>query len=196
MISRADKSELFATLPPAWPQDPLPGIRAAGRKIIVLDDDPTGTQTVHAVPVLTTWDVSEQRDVVVFTSRALVTGADAAANLAIGRRISGALVELVKNLTARPRHLIAKGGITSSDLAKQGLGVGRARVLGQILPGVPVWELDSAAKFPGLPYIVFPGNVGDADALKNLVAKLSLPQAGGRRGSHRPSPRTGNRRGR
>jgi uncharacterized protein YgbK (DUF1537 family) len=140
--------------------------------------------------------LSKQRDVVVFTSRTLVTGADAAASLAIGRRISGALVELVKNLTARPRHLIAKGGITSSDLAKQGLGVGRARVLGQILPGVPVWELDSAAKFPGLPYIVFPGNVGDADALKNLVAKLSLPQAGGRRGSHRPSPRTGNRRGR
>jgi uncharacterized protein YgbK (DUF1537 family) len=122
----------------------------------------------------------------VFTSRTLVTGADAAASLAIGRRISGALVELLKNLAACPRHLIAKGGITSSDLARRGLGVTRARVLGQILPGVPVWELDASAKFPGLPYIVFPGNVGDADALKNLVAKLSLQQAASRRSASPP----------
>jgi uncharacterized protein YgbK (DUF1537 family) len=130
--------------------------------------------------------LNEQRDVVVFTSRTLVTGADAGASLAIGRRISAALVELVKNLTARPRYLIAKGGITSSDLATYALGVRRARVLGQIFPGVPVWELDSSAKFPGLPYIVFPGNVGDADALKNLVAKLSLQQAGSRRSASPP----------
>jgi hypothetical protein len=26
-------------------------------KVFVLDDDPTGTQTVHGVPVLAAWDV-------------------------------------------------------------------------------------------------------------------------------------------
>ena len=30
-----------------------------GRYLAVLDDDPTGTQTVHGVPVLTTWSVED-----------------------------------------------------------------------------------------------------------------------------------------
>jgi uncharacterized protein YgbK (DUF1537 family) len=94
-------------------------------------------------------------------------------------------VELVQNLSVRPRYLIAKGGITSSDLATRGLGMKRALVRGQILPGVPVWEPDATATFPGLPYIVFPGNVGDADALKNLVAKLNLHETGGQQSFRR-----------
>lgn len=32
-----------------------------GDKLVVLDDDPTGTQTVHDVPVLTTWGFKELR---------------------------------------------------------------------------------------------------------------------------------------
>ena len=77
-----------------------------------------------------------------------------------------------RRLEVRPRYLIAKGGITSSDLATKGLGVKRARVLGQILPGVPVWELGPETKFPGLPYVVFPGNVGGPEALQDAVQKL------------------------
>jgi uncharacterized protein YgbK (DUF1537 family) len=46
-------------------------------------------------------------------------------------------------------------------------------VLGQVLPGVPVWQLGAEARFPGLNYVVFPGNVGGADALAAAVAKLS-----------------------
>jgi uncharacterized protein YgbK (DUF1537 family) len=38
-------------------------------------------------------------------------------------------------------------------------------VLGQLLPGVPVWRLGSESRFPGVIYIVFPGNVGGPDAL-------------------------------
>ena len=125
----------------------------------------------------------DRKDVVMFTSRKLVTGADATASLAIGSQISNSLVELVQNLSVRPRYLIAKGGITSSDLATRGLGVKRALVRGQILPGVPVWEPDATATFPGLPYIVFPGNVGDADALKNLVAKLNRKETAGQQSS-------------
>ena len=112
------------------------------------------------------------RDTVLFTSRPLVTGADVAENLGIGQRVSNALVEIITRLEVRPRYLIAKGGITSSDLATKGLGVKRARVLGQILPGVPVWELGPETKFPGLPYVVFPGNVGGPEALQDAVLKL------------------------
>jgi uncharacterized protein YgbK (DUF1537 family) len=114
------------------------------------------------------------RNVIVFTSRNLLVGADAAASLAIGQSVSDALVEIVLRTQMRPRCLIAKGGITSSDLATRGLGVKRAMVLGQILPGVPVWELGAETKFPGLPYVVFPGNVGGPDALAEAVNKFDF----------------------
>lgn len=112
------------------------------------------------------------RDTVVFTSRPLVSAADAATSLAIGCSVSEALVAIVRGLTGRPRYLIAKGGITSSDLATAALGVRRALVPGQALPGVPVWRLGPETRFPGLGYIVFPGNVGDDSALATLVARL------------------------
>jgi uncharacterized protein YgbK (DUF1537 family) len=67
---------------------------------------------------------------------------------------------------------VAKGGITSSDLASKGLSVKRAEVLGAIIPGVPVWRLDAQAKFPEIIYVVFPGNVGNDAALKEVCRKL------------------------
>jgi len=111
-------------------------------------------------------------DVAVYTSRGLHTGGNAAASLDIGQRVSDALVSVVRGLTVRPRFLIAKGGITSSDLATRGLDVVRAWVRGQILPGVPVWQLGQETRYPGLNYVVFPGNVGDTGALAAAFAKF------------------------
>jgi uncharacterized protein YgbK (DUF1537 family) len=110
--------------------------------------------------------------VVVYTSRDLVTGADAEGSLAIGRRVSDGLIAIVRAIGARPRYLLAKGGITSSDVATRGLGVRRALVLGQILPGVPVWQLGPESRHPGMAYIVFPGNVGGPGALAEVVGAL------------------------
>jgi len=115
-------------------------------------------------------------DAVVFTSRRLVTGADDASNLSIGRRVSDGLVDVVRAVEARPRYLLAKGGITSSDVATRGLGVRRAMILGQILPGVPVWKLGPETRHPGLSYIVFPGNVGGPGALAEVTAALRGPR--------------------
>ena len=109
------------------------------------------------------------RNVVLYTSRELITGDNTDENLAIGKRVSDALVELVRRLDGEPRFLIAKGGITSSDIATHALGVKRAMVRGQIVPGVPVWQLGRETRFPGLPYVVFPGNVGSRDALADAV---------------------------
>jgi hypothetical protein len=41
---------------------------------------------------------------------------------------------------------------------------------------VPVWELGREARWPGLAYVVFPGNVGGPDALADLVTSLSATQ--------------------
>jgi hypothetical protein len=57
-------------------------------------------------------------------------------------------------------------------------GVRRAQVLGQIVPGVPVWRLGPESKYPGLPYVVFPGNAGGPDALASVIRVL---RGGGRK---------------
>ncbi|MCI0535846.1 MAG: hypothetical protein L0Z50_11535 [Verrucomicrobiales bacterium] len=112
------------------------------------------------------------RKTLVYTSRRLIAGADATESLAISRHVSDALVEVAQSVSVRPRYIIAKGGITSSDIATRGLGVKRAMVRGQLLPRVPVWELGPETHFPGLIYVVFPGNVGGPDALVEAVHNL------------------------
>jgi uncharacterized protein YgbK (DUF1537 family) len=117
--------------------------------------------------------LAQGRDTVLFTSRDLVKGTDAGSSLDIGRRVSQSLIAIVGSIDSQPRYLVAKGGITSSDLATQGLGVHRAMIMGQILPGVPVWRLGEETRWPGMAYIVFPGNVGDDGALANIRNQLA-----------------------
>lgn len=129
-------------------------------------------QEIQRAIAQTTAALSAGQDVVIYTSRRLITGADAVSSLAIGQRVSASLVAIVQGLGVRPRYLIAKGGITSSDLATKALGVKRALVRGQILPGIPLWEIGAESRQPGLVYIVFPGNVGGDDALVQARQKL------------------------
>ncbi len=117
-------------------------------------------------------NISKGKDVIVFTSRKLLTGPNSNSNIKMASTISQALVYLVNNINTRPRYLIAKGGITSHDLAIKGLGMIRSKVLGQLLPGIPVWEMGEETRFLKLPYVVFPGNVGNEDSLKIIIQKL------------------------
>jgi uncharacterized protein YgbK (DUF1537 family) len=114
-------------------------------------------------------------DVMVYTSRKLIRTGDDSENLNIGKRVSLALVEIVRNLSVAPRFLIAKGGITSSDLATDALGVKRAYVLGQVAAGISVWRLGEETKFPGRAYVVFPGNVGSQETLADVIRLLKGP---------------------
>lgn len=114
------------------------------------------------------------KNVVIYTRRErfdLETG-NKDAQLAVSVQISGAVTSIIGGLKVRPRFIIAKGGITSSDVATKALKIRKALVLGQILPGVPVWKTGPESKFPGLPYIIFPGNVGSEDALNVVVETL------------------------
>ncbi|MEE8363094.1 MAG: four-carbon acid sugar kinase family protein [Dehalococcoidia bacterium] len=113
------------------------------------------------------------QDTVVYTSRDLVAVDDPDENLAIGRRVSSGLVAIARAITTRPRYLLAKGGATASDIATEALAVRRATALGQILPGVPVWKLGQESLQADLPFIVFPGNVGDASALTDVLTALA-----------------------
>lgn len=118
--------------------------------------------------------VSSGQTTVVFTSRRVLrTCAESAQeNLLLSVRISQALTSIVGDLQVRPGFLVAKGGITSSDVGIRSLRVRRAWVMGQVAPGVPVWRTGEESKFPGLPYVIFPGNVGDAFTLREIVQTL------------------------
>jgi len=115
-----------------------------------------------------------KKDVVVFTSRDVIKTEDLSNNLSISTNISNALVEIVKGLTIKPRFIIAKGGITSSDVATKGLNIKKAQVIGQIAKGVPVWLTGNEAKYNQMPYVIFPGNVGDDETLTEVYKMNSI----------------------
>jgi uncharacterized protein YgbK (DUF1537 family) len=115
-------------------------------------------------------------DVLLFTSRTLIRGGDADDSLAISRSVSTAVIEVVRAaLAAGPSWVVAKGGITSHDVAVRGLGIRHAEVLGQLLPGmVSVFKpVDAAPEALGMPYVVFAGNVGDEQTLADVIDLFS-----------------------
>lgn len=112
---------------------------------------------------------------VCYTSRTLLTVENDTPESALLRsvKISEGVQSLVGRLKVTPAFIIAKGGITSSTVGTEALGVKKANVLGQICPGIPVWQTDSTSKFPKIPYVIFPGNVGDTDTLRHAVEVLT-----------------------
>lgn len=118
--------------------------------------------------------IRDGKTVCCYTSRALITAdtGNKEDELRLSVRISDAVQSLVGGLSVVPRFVIAKGGITSSDVGTKALGVKRANVLGQIEPGIPVWQTGAESKFPGIPYVIFPGNVGEDTTLRYAVEKL------------------------
>lgn len=113
------------------------------------------------------------KDCVIYTSRKLVSGASKEESLRIVNQVSNGLIAIVDLLQARPSFVIAKGGITSSDVATKALLIEKAEVMGQLLPGVPVWMSGESAKYPGLPYVIFPGNVGTPESLATAYQKIT-----------------------
>lgn len=115
---------------------------------------------------------------VCYTNRTLLTVENDTPEQALTRsvKISQGVQALVGRLTVTPAFVVAKGGITSSDVGTKALAVKRARVMGQVRPGIPVWQTGEESRFPGIPYVIFPGNVGEESTLRE-VAEVLLGQA-------------------
>jgi len=111
---------------------------------------------------------------VIFTSRVEKTFADQATRLAFGEAVSAFLMDVVRGLPESLGFLISKGGITSNDVLSSGLALRAARVVGQILPGCSVVCCPADhPRYPELPVVIFPGNVGDEQALVTVYRRLS-----------------------
>lgn len=127
-------------------------------------------------------------DVLLLTSRELVAVDDPEDSLAIARKVSQAIVDVVKQVRdVRPAWVVAKGGITSHDVAVRGLGIRRGLVLGQLFEGMVsvLRALDAPPEVVGVPYVVFAGNVGDEYALAQVLDRFAAERPD-------PGPAAGN----
>jgi uncharacterized protein YgbK (DUF1537 family) len=162
----------------------LAALRAAGGTTGIELDVPAVMSGSGGVAAATAQQVTRalgHSDVLLYTSRAVVAGRPGEDGLAVARRVSDALARTVRGaLAARPAWVIAKGGITSHDVARHGLGIRRATVAGQLFPGlISVFRpLDAATEAVGMPYVVFAGNVGDDGTLAQVVAILNGEREG------------------
>ena len=187
---------------PMLTRDDIPGARGANGGLIVCGSHvPTSTQQIQRLAEERDVEVVELRvpELLMSERRSSGVSANAAARssdaiaagrhalivtsrevaapagfspLEIAHRVSAAVINAVRAVGPTPAFVIAKGGITSHDVAARALGIRRALVVGQLLTGVSLWQADSG-RMSGLPYVVFPGNVGEPDSMVAALRMLS-----------------------
>ena len=140
---------------------------------LVLEDDAFINETKRVTEKIETI-IASGKTAVAYTNRKLMVMENDTKEKALLRsvKISDAVQSLVGNLSVVPSFVIAKGGITSSDIGTKALRVKRATVMGQIRPGIPVWQTGEESKFPQTPYVIFPGNVGEIETLREAAEIL------------------------
>ena len=131
----------------------------------------SGDQELNNVVQSVNRNLRDGIDTVIYTSRRVVTSDSKKNNLLLSAQISQKL-SLILQKICQPKYVIAKGGITSYDIASKSLGVQRALALGQILPGIPIWQLGTEGSSPGITFIPFPGNQGTDTSLSDLLTIL------------------------
>lgn len=150
----------------------MPGIEAievdvdriAGQREKLLAEINSRTHDAHV----------QGRTSVIYTSRVERQFPDQATRLAFGESVSALLMDVVRSLPTTLGFLISKGGITSNDVLSDGLALKTSTVLGQILPGCSVVRCPADhPRFPDLPVVIFPGNVGDDAALATAFRRLA-----------------------
>jgi uncharacterized protein YgbK (DUF1537 family) len=108
---------------------------------------------------------------VVCTQRTFTRTGQSKTDKNLSSELSDFLCAVVSNISVSLNFIVAKGGITSFEIAKNALGINSALVEGQIIKGVPVWKANT--KFGNdLLYVVFPGNVGEDESLYQVVSNL------------------------
>lgn len=159
----------------------LENLRQSGLPIEFMEFDATLVTTPGGlqgeVQRVLTWaeeNIRRGQSVAIYTTRKRIdfAGMDNEQQLQMSVAISDAVTGIIGRLTVKPAFIVAKGGITSSDVGTRALRVRKATAMGQIMPGVPVWRTGEESKFPYMPYVIFPGNVGDETTLTGAVRTL------------------------
>ncbi|MBP0041975.1 MAG: four-carbon acid sugar kinase family protein [Roseofilum sp. SBFL] len=145
----------------------------------LLKNDPNSQEDLIESILSQVQDIHSQgRTPVIYTSRQELTFPTIQARLDFGKQVSHVLMSVVKNLPEDIGYLISKGGITSNDVLSHGLALRSARLLGQILAGCSLVRTPiDHPRFPNLPVVLFPGNVGDRHGLATVYQRLNQPSA-------------------
>jgi uncharacterized protein YgbK (DUF1537 family) len=98
-------------------------------------------------------------------------------SLAAGAAVMTGLISVVRRLAPEVDAIVAKGGITSAEVATTALGGGTARVDGQIEVGISLWQV-ATCWGTRMPAAIVPGNIGDAGTLARMLAFFRPQQAG------------------
>ncbi|MCC6174531.1 MAG: hypothetical protein IT305_04430 [Chloroflexi bacterium] len=150
----------------------LPDLQVRELRVARLLEPATRDAEVHEAAEWLEHHYTNGRHALLYTSRDVVLGGSAEESLRVSQTVSAAVVDVARQLQTPPRYVIAKGGITSNDLAIKAFGARRATVPGQVAPGVPCWVLGPESRFPGVPYVIFPGNVGTPKTLADVIMML------------------------
>ncbi len=142
-------------------------------ELIKIGSDPLKVSLfIHTLAESIDQDLKNDKLVLLYSSRNLVSGTDREKSLDINNQVAYCLRQIVSQVQCRPRYVIGKGGVTSHEIAAFSLGIHKALVKGQIVPGVPLWLAGENSRFPGLVYGVFPGNIGGPESLTQAVIRF------------------------
>jgi uncharacterized protein YgbK (DUF1537 family) len=137
----------------------------------MLEQEDSRNQEIELVARSVNEMLSKSITTAIYTSRG-VSSISGQSFLETGKYVMAALCETLQRIRFKPNYVVSKGGITSIEVARAGLNVKQALVLGQIIKGVPVWRLGKESRWTDIPYVVFPGNVGDEHALRHVTEIL------------------------
>lgn len=141
----------------------------------LLEDSATQRETLLGNTLAKVQQVHDSgKTPVVYTSRQELVFDSTEIRLQFGLAVSALLMDIVRGLPPDIGFLISKGGITSNDVLSTGLALRTARLLGQVLAGCSMVRTPADhPRFPNLPVVLFPGNVGDAKGLLTVYQRLS-----------------------
>jgi len=133
--------------------------------------DGRGEQEIAAGAAAATERLQTGGLAVVATSRAVLQSDD---RLRAGAAIASGLAAILARVREHADVVVSKGGITSAVNLREGLESALAEVLGPLRDGISLWSVDTPER-KGMPFVVFPGNVGGDEELADLVAAIAAP---------------------
>jgi len=140
---------------------------------IIFENQTINLSEIQKIADLINWNLNLKKNVVLYTNREYLK-INNNNSREIGVKVLECLVSIIDKVEVEPDYIICKGSTTADYISKYNFEVNKARVLGQVAPGVSVWELGCESKIPSMKFIVFAGNVGDNNLLVEIVENLSL----------------------
>ena len=140
---------------------------------IICENEGLNLVAVNQIANLIDQNLNIKKDVVLYTNRENLKFNNYDSR-EIGVKVLECLISIINKVEVEPNYIICKGSTTADYISKYNFNVSKAIVLGQVAPGVSVWELGIESSIPSMKFIVFAGNVGDNNLLVEIVENLSF----------------------